>query len=181
MSEKGFFFRLVRLSFTLIFFQTSKSQQKHRVIKNAADAAPVYFVCCQTEKEKGTQILWKKMFILSYWEDKGVIWLRCSYIKVFHSEVRGMLVLQISHPCVPAKTKQIPNQGLHCSSLSCLLSQRRIWTHDIWGRVWVRIKFSIIGIHSVLCLSDARTRQQQHINVARSSIVRIFWACALSG
>lgn len=62
----------------------------------------------------------------------------------------GMLVLQISDPCLAAKPKQIPFQAAHLrgSSLSPLLS--RLKARDIWRRLLeCKIQaFSVIGIRS---------------------------------
>lgn len=76
----------------------------------------------------------KTVCIPAYWKDKqGVTLLWWNKRRVFNSEERGMLVLQISDPCPAAKPKQIPFQTAHLqsSSLSPLLSQLKAL--DIFG------------------------------------------------
>lgn len=79
----------------------------------------------------------------------------------------GMLVLQISDPCLAAKPKQIPFQAAHLrgSSLSPLLS--RLKARDIWRGVFkCKIQtFSVIGIHSAF-VREWKTRQLYHKYVA---------------
>lgn len=164
---------LDQISLAFISFQASKSQQKHRMIQHAAGGALVKLFILSAVKEKRKshrerrrllQILHIKNFFLflipAHWKDKqGVTLLRWNTRQVFNSEETGMLVLQISDPCPSAKPKQIPFQTahLHGSSLSLLLSQLKAL--EIWGRVRVRFKFTVIGIHWASHFNKMKTCQ----------------------
>lgn len=160
---------LDQISPSFISLQTSESQQKHRAIQHAAGAAPVklFILSAVTgkrksqrarERERGREgrLLQTPCMKNNFYSSISKRQTRTHFVALkpetglLTVKKGGMLVLQISDPCLAAKPKQIPFQAAHLrgSSLSPLLS--RLKARDIWRRLLeCKIQaFSVIGIRS---------------------------------